>query len=92
MCEFVFKGNSLVMDSGKYALYAKCLGGIDIPLINPGSLFCLNEMQIPSKAKTNPQQHRQRHLKGVTRLGDKLNYTWTTRNVGHVNNKEGKSQ
>jgi len=75
MCEFVFKGNPVVMDSSKYALYAKCLEGIDIPLINPGSMFCLNEMQCPSKAKKNPHQHRQRHLKGVARLGDKLNST-----------------
>ena len=92
MCELFFKGNPLVMDSGKYALYAKCLEGIDISLINPGSVFCLNEMQCPSKTNTNPHQHRQRHLKGVARLGDKITSTWTTRNVGHVNNKEGKSQ
>ena len=38
MCEFVFKGNPLVMDSAKYALYAKCLEGIDIPLLNPESM------------------------------------------------------
>ena len=31
-------------------------------------------------------------LKGVARLGNKLNTTWTTRNVSHVNNKERKSR
>ena len=54
MCEFVFKGNPLVMDSAKYALYADCLEDIDIPLLNSGSMFCLIEMQRPSKAKINP--------------------------------------
>ena len=75
MREFAFKGSPLVMDSGKYALFAKFLEGIDTPLINPGSMFCLNEMQCPLKAKTNPHQHRQRYLKGVARLGEKLNST-----------------
>ena len=51
------------MDLAKYAIYARCLKGIDIPLLNPGSMFCLNEMQCPSKAKINPHRHRQRHLK-----------------------------
>ena len=54
MSEFVFKENSLVMDSAKYTLYAKYLEGIDIPLLNPGSMFCLNEMQCPLIAKINP--------------------------------------
>ena len=48
------KLNPLVMDSAKYALYAKCLEAIDIPLLNPGSMSCLNEMQCPLKAKINP--------------------------------------
>ena len=91
---FLFlKGNPIVMDSAKYALYAKWLEGIDILLLNQSSTFCLNEMECPSKEKINPHGHRQRHLnKGVARLGNKLNSPWTTRNVGHVNNKEGKSQ
>ena len=73
MCEFIFKGNPLAMDSAKYALYAKCLESIDIPHLYPGSMFCLNEMQCPSKAKINPHRHRHRHLKGAARLGNKLN-------------------
>ena len=80
------------MDSAKYALNAKCLEGIDIPLLSPGSMFCLNEMQCPLKAKINPHRHRQGHLNGVARLVNKLNSPWTTRNVGHVNNKGGQSQ
>ena len=93
MCEFVFKGNPLViMYSAKYALNAKCLEDIDIPLLNPRSMFCLKERKCPLKAKINPHRHRQRHLNGVARLENKLNSPWTTRNVGHVNNKGGQSQ
>ena len=49
-------------------------------------------MVCPSRAIINPHWHRQHHLKGVARLGNKLNSTWTTWNVGHVNNKEVKSR
>ena len=55
-------------------------------------MFCLNEIECPLKVKINPHRHHQRRLKGVARLGNKLNSPWTTRNVGHVNIKEGKSQ
>ena len=51
-------------------------------------MICLNKMVCPSRATINPQWHRQYHLKGVVRLGNKLN----SRNVGHVNNKERKSR
>ena len=88
------------MNSAKFPLYPKCLEGSNIPqphflcanLVIPGSMFCLKEMPCPSKAKINPHcRHRQCHLKRVASLGNKLNSTWTPRNVGYVNNKMGKS-
>ena len=45
-------------------------------------------MVCPLRAKINHCWHRQHHLKGVTKLGNKLNSTWTTRNADHVYNKE----
>ena len=80
------------MDSAKYALSAKFSEGIDIPLLKPGWMFRLNEIQFRSNVKIKPHWHRHRHLKGVARLEKKLTSTWTTRNLGHVNNKKGKSQ
>ena len=55
MCEFVFKGNPLVMDSAKYALYANCLEDINIPLLNPGSMFLFKRdaMSLKSKDKSS---------------------------------------
>ena len=47
-------------------------------------------MVCPLRAIMVPHWQRQHHLKGVARLGNKLNSTWTTRNVVQVNNKQGK--
>ena len=59
MCEFIFiKGNPLVMESAKLP-FAKCLEGSDNPhplsfcanLLILASMFRLNEIPCPSKAK-----------------------------------------
>ena len=55
MCEFVFKGNPLVMDSAKYALSAKCSEGIDIPLLKArlNVSFKRDAISLKSKDKTS---------------------------------------
>ena len=56
------------------------------------SMIRFKKMVRPSRVKINPHWHRQHPVKGVARLENKLNCTWTPRNLGHVNNKERKSR
>ena len=52
----------------------------------------IKQTRVSQESKNKSSIACQRYLKGVARLGNKLNSTWTTRNVGHVNNKERKSR
>ena len=79
-----------------HALYAKSFEGSNkscaLRLCVPTLLIKVSKIFLNKKcllrARINPHWHCQHHLKGFATLGNKLNSTWTTRNVGHINSKE----